>query len=476
MARSRSPSTDSTLSCIELDATLEEAPDSTPPTSVGDAGSVSSKSFLKDDDLATVGRSKRPRVSVVNYNESALAGKQPNRKRQSMITDFIGADTSFGTEAREMVEESIEVLNMGWSIDSLPLNHLPNTATSKKSLLKKATSAVSRTGSVLGKRGRDAVDAGLGRVQVMGKRASLRVMQLAEKGAEPPVEEKIKVIEEVKTIEVTTTATPRKPVKAPTTKRWLTQGLYVGQDPDFDPRMTEAKNKLKKASKGPTKHRTILPKPMFGGKRLIEVGRPFQLPWDVFNPLPPGQPKPDEWRKVQKNTFSGDSADYWRHTKLTEMSKCLCTPETGCDEDCLNRTMFYECDSSNCNVGVAYCKNRSFENLRKRVKAGGKYNIGVEVVKTREKGYGVRSNRTFEPDQIIVEYTGEIITPEECDRRMYTEYKDNEVRPCLVRWTTDTDFLVLLPNGVRPEYDHRRYSRLDRAVRQPLLRTKLQNG
>ena len=73
------------------------------------------------------------------------------------------------------------------------------------------------------------------------------------------------------------------------------------------------------------------------------------------------------------------------------------------------------------------CSNRSFKALQKRCKDGGKYRIGVEVIKTVDKGYGVRSNRTFEPGQIIVEYTGEIITQEECDRRMRKEYKNNEV-------------------------------------------------
>lgn len=48
-------------------------------------------------------------------------------------------------------------------------------------------------------------------------------------------------------------------------------------------------------------------------------------------------------------------------------------------------------------------------------------------MKTIDRGYGVRSNRTFNPNQIIVEYTGEIITQDECDKRMNEQYKDNEV-------------------------------------------------
>ena len=88
--------------------------------------------------------------------------------------------------------------------------------------------------------------------------------------------------------------------------------------------------------------------------------------------------------------------------------------------------MLYECDSSNCRLTPTECGNRAFADLQARVKAGGKYRIGAEVCKTADRGHGVRANRTFEPNQIIVEYTGEIITQEECDNRLRTRYKDAE--------------------------------------------------
>lgn len=89
--------------------------------------------------------------------------------------------------------------------------------------------------------------------------------------------------------------------------------------------------------------------------------------------------------------------------------------------------MLYECDDDNCNLGRDHCTNRSFADLKERLKAGGKYNVGVEVLKTADRGYGIRANRSFAPNQIIVEYTGEIITKEECDSRMHGRYKDAEV-------------------------------------------------
>ena len=127
------------------------------------------------------------------------------------------------------------------------------------------------------------------------------------------------------------------------------------------------------------------------------------------------------------DVFVGEAATIWKKNKIQEMSRCICTPESGCDENCQNRFMFYECDDSNCNIGAEHCTNRSFAGLKQRCKAGGKYNIGVEVIKTFDRGYGVRSNRCFEPNQIIVEYAGEIITQDECEKRMKKEYKNNEV-------------------------------------------------
>jgi [histone H3]-lysine4 N-trimethyltransferase ASH1L len=127
--------------------------------------------------------------------------------------------------------------------------------------------------------------------------------------------------------------------------------------------------------------------------------------------------------------FVGDAAAYWKKTPHFQdyQSKCICRPEDGCAEQCQNRIMLYECDETNCNIGKRYCTNRAFQNLTERVKRGGRFRVGVEVIKTENRGFGVRSNRCFEPREIVMEYSGEIITEDECDDRMHGRYKDNEV-------------------------------------------------
>jgi SET domain-containing protein len=47
---------------------------------------------------------------------------------------------------------------------------------------------------------------------------------------------------------------------------------------------------------------------------------------------------------------------------------------------------------------------------------------------TNGRGFGVRAMRPFKPNQIIVEYTGEIINQQEADRRMNEDYKDKTVK------------------------------------------------
>ncbi|KAI5303382.1 fatty-acyl coenzyme A oxidase [Ascosphaera pollenicola] len=195
-------------------------------------------------------------------------------------------------------------------------------------------------------------------------------------------------------------------------KIWLDYGLFAGQRAYSKNELSNMLKRLKSKRSSMKEEEakdedeeeggsTFLPLPMHGGAKLIETGRDFKLPFDIFSPLPPGQPKPEEWRTINKI-------------------------ESGCGQSCQNRTTLYECNDNNCRLGPEHCRNRSFDELRRRTKGGNKYDIGVDVFKTEDRGYGVRSNRTFEPGQIIVEYTGEVITQDECEKRMRSVYKKNQ--------------------------------------------------
>lgn len=323
---------------------------------------------------------------------------------------------------------------------------------SRVPLLERAGSLVAATASSLGKRSHNAVERGRGRLGSLKRTGSLRPRSAVLESTtvvpsfEGPTTKKRRLSEPLPSKSTPdaqpSTTDPQVTVpKAYKPKKYLASGLYAGQPRTFAANLTGKANRRKSAAAvttitEPPVENSVLPLPMFACERLWNVGTDFRLPFDVFSPLPGGQPKPDEWRKLNKNTFVGDAAAYWRGNDVSLKqfrSLCGCSEATGCDDDCQNRIMFYECNENNCSLGSKHCGNRAFADLKERVKKGGKYQIGVEVIKTPDRGYGVRSNRTFRPNQIIVEYSGEIITQEECEHRMHTDYKDNSVSPLLSR-------------------------------------------
>ena len=90
----------------------------------------------------------------------------------------------------------------------------------------------------------------------------------------------------------------------PKTKTWLKQGLYVGQHREFDPRLSESQNRVRKRGRKGRENKA-LPLPMFAGDRLLSedprmVFRSFKLPFDTYNPLP-RKVKVDNWTKLSRS-------------------------------------------------------------------------------------------------------------------------------------------------------------------------------
>ncbi|KAH0607436.1 uncharacterized protein H6S33_002470 [Morchella sextelata] len=202
-------------------------------------------------------------------------------------------------------------------------------------------------------------------------------------------------------------------------KVWLNQGLYLGQGQDLDVRKRPG-GKAKKRGKSSADRQAVLPLPMFTGSVIMDTVRDFKLPFNIFAPSPWKCGPIHNWKKLNHNVLIGEASQLWKREKAS-MAMCVCEEEKGCDEDCLNRCTWVECDEGNCNV-PNNCSNRAFADLKERVKQGTKFAEGVE---TRNCGHGLRATRSFAPRQIVVEYTGEIITQEESERRMIEDYKDN---------------------------------------------------
>ncbi|PMD54255.1 mitochondrial carrier [Hyaloscypha bicolor E] len=461
----RASPSESLLSAITVDdSPLGQSSSSTPPTSIGDSVSISSTSLklenIEPNERASAEpsteRSRRARSSIGTYNVKVLSGtaihapkkysKDPSaiesRRRtisgDTLVSALASNNSSTETvekDANRLVRDGIEALDLQWSVKGLPKSRSQIAGLSKA---KRELRNLADTPEY----------AKIDTKPVVHEVWSNGKLVIAEPPRKKKKVEEVAVEKKKLTPETDKRPDPPKFKDGKREKVWLNKGLYAGQEHRNFDWFADQSGKTRKdiVDATPYQPNKFMPLPMWHGQRLLHIGRHFKLPFDVCSPLPPGQPKPDEWRKTSSNRFVGDAAAMWKKSSLFDSfsSKCVCTPEGGCDEDCQNRIMLYECDDTNCAAGRDKCTNRAFADLQERRKGGGKYRIGVEVIKTEDRGYGVRTNRCFDAHQIIVEYTGEIITEDECDRRMNEDYKNNE---CYYLMSFDQNMIIDATKG-----------------------------
>jgi histone-lysine N-methyltransferase ASH1L len=353
----RASSSDSIHSVITVDAPNALSSSSTPPTSIGDSASVSSGSMKLEKTLSSPaqkssGRSSRPRTSVTTYNVKVLSGTAIHapkkyskdkgvgdeaRRRTVSGDTLVGAlasgnssSASVQKDTQRLVSAGIDALDLQWSIKKLPKSRSQiGLGGSPKNSPKKGKSAddkplrylgmkgprLNKTFSALGKRGRDTLEDGLKKVK-RELRNLADTKEYAHIDTEPVIHEvwsKGKLVvhqppRKKKKFEELAVKKPE-PEKALVEKKgdgrrqkvWLNKGLYAGQVPqDWFSNYTE-KEKETMPDMTSFKASDFMPLPMWHGQRLLHVGRNFKLPFDVCSPLPPGQPKPDEWRKTSSS-------------------------------------------------------------------------------------------------------------------------------------------------------------------------------
>ncbi|KAK5701235.1 hypothetical protein LTR17_022770 [Elasticomyces elasticus] len=468
----RESSTSSSLSDVDASTT--------PPTSQADTGEMSISSAKKPAALLEAieeSVERRPRRSRAggpsSYNLKQLSDAQLPISSASRNVSGLTGRTLVGDDG----EAEEDVKTMGKEVDEeeeegeaeLPPRPLQRK-TSVKDRVKKAAGRV--VGSVLGKRGRDVVEAGkrkLGRGKSrstpddegedeasdtepqeevprwkkaleMGPKGLLDELDLDVDLPAPPPAKKARLSgKEAMKDSPQPTPLAKAATATKSMKPWVREGLYVGQRPDFDPTQPGGKRKLTKKRPGSSSStpapesskRTFLPLPMFGYLKE-EKTRDFRIPYDVFAPsLRKGDERPKDWHQVNRNRLVGEAKQIWEKSERLPASRCVCRAtqvegEQACGDHCLNRVMQYECNDDNCAVKGGECGNRCFADLTSRLKKGGAFDVGVEVLKTPNRGFGVRSCRTWGPGEIIMEYTGEIVSEGECQRRMHEDYKDKQ--------------------------------------------------
>lgn len=346
-------------------------PSLTTATSMTDASSeLTDSSSMPEPSSRYTARS---RSSISSFNENLTSGKNIRAGRKYGREEGVSNETTQlhddQTDSKEALpQQSVQALDGDWDLGAMPGDELKaamkkERAPSKRrstrlDILDAASSVIEKTTSVLGKRGRETMEAGGKKIQSMkGGDKNSKTPRELQKLKMDLVDEnnrgevgkvyKVPVVidpltkkkqrkrfkgyvwsdeegdsEDEKNGKIPSFDSPRKrarfskddasPEPAPkrkpvkkAVKKWVNQGLYVGQDPDFDPKLTETKNKEKKALKQQSdgKKNSVMPLPMFAGKTKLELGRDFRLPFDVFSPLPPGQSRPDEWKKTHKSKF-----------------------------------------------------------------------------------------------------------------------------------------------------------------------------
>ena len=339
----RSESVQSSRLGLDASSNASSAQSMTPPTSVTD--SINSDAVYQSDKaIRSSHRLRHSTSNVTSYNENVLRGaiKRSRRKTTDVISRNVSGETLVPEDNEEhenFVEETVRPLSRDFDIGPLPGDDLKLADTPKvevqrrkstrldvldkaTTILERTNSTVEKTKTVLGKRSRDTVEAGLGRIKSL-KAPKQPKPPKDDDGAgqltfEGPVTKRARMDEDVAPGRETKSV-----ARTSNRKKYLAQGLYVGQDRSFNPKWTETKNKLKKAiyRKEDRKRKPLLPLPMFAGQRTLDNGRLFKLPFDVFSPLPPGQHKPDEWKKTNKS--ENFESSFLRRMYLTHSSRCL---------------------------------------------------------------------------------------------------------------------------------------------------------
>lgn len=299
-------------------------PSLTTGTSLTDAASEATEGSTKSETQTR--NPGRARPAAGSYNLKALSGapKRSPRKKGVEAADRAVSGLTLVDERsdskEQLLQKSVQALDEDWNIGAMPGDGLKLDPTgederkrrrsTRLDILDRAASMVETTKSVLGKRGREVVEAGMETIKAVtgNKKATFPVKEALTPSFEGPSRKRVRVsqiaVEEEKSLQSAKQKFPKKQ-----TKRWQSQGLYFGQERGFDARLTEAQDKQKKSEGKLTEPREnpIMPLPMFAGERTLEIGRNFRLPFNVFSPLLPGQPKPDEWKKTHKSKLTLDA-------------------------------------------------------------------------------------------------------------------------------------------------------------------------
>ena len=109
--------------------------------------------------------------------------------------------------------------------------------------------------------------------------------------------------------------------------------------------------------------------------------------------------EPTTWRLVHRNLFTHRAP---KQLRAEDAMVCGCVPGpdgVGCGEECLNRSLFYECEPALCPCGAG-CANRRFQRREQ---------AAVEMRRAGRKGAGLYATAPLPRGAFVTEYVGEVL-------------------------------------------------------------------
>jgi hypothetical protein len=258
-----------------------------------------------------------------------------NRRRTISGDTLIGGLASANSSTMEkdtsrLVRDGIDALDLQWSVKQFPksrsqisLGDSPKKSAKQLDLVGRRSTrstgekveSLTRKLTILGKRSRKTFEGGITKAkrELRNLADTLEYAHIDTKPVLHEVWSKGKLVTEEppkkkKKVEEVVARKPKQEEAKPTEKKtggkrekvWLNKGLYAGQETRNLDWFSEFSQK-ERENLPSYKPNSFMPLPMWHGQRLLHVGRNFKLPFDVCSPLPPGLPKPDEWRKTSSS-------------------------------------------------------------------------------------------------------------------------------------------------------------------------------
>jgi hypothetical protein len=126
----------------------------------------------------------------------------------------------------------------------------------------------------------------------------------------------------------------------------------------------------------------------------------------------------NSYQVISKNEYTPSAK---AKAKRLQISKCQCQPsaestspnsQDKCVESCINKASNIDCDEATCALWGRGCRNSLISRLPNP--------DGVVETFTTERGdLGLKSRCDFDPQQPIIQYTGEVVTAEELVNKAY---------------------------------------------------------